>query len=238
MEKHERIWYAIRQSGKRKNEIAKLCHVAPAAVTHWTSGPKAIRDENLFSLARATGFRAEWLSLGTGPQKDPRIQGQGEVIGLVTALDADKPVIEDDVGLPYYEQVELAVGSSVVKVVEIAERKLRFSRKTLKVAGVEPSCAAIARLKGRAMEKLILDGAAIGFDTSFNHVVDGEIYAFDQGGMLRVQFLYKLPGGDIRIRSVNSDDYPDELVTREDFTRIKMLGRVFWWPTIRRAPPR
>ncbi|MOA32341.1 HTH-type transcriptional regulator PrtR [compost metagenome] len=88
------------------------------------------------------------------------------------------------------------------------------------------------------MEKLILDGAAIGFDTSFKHVVDGEIYAFDQGGMLRVRYLYKLPGGGIRIRSENSDEYPDELLTRKDCIRIKMLGRVFWWSTIRRSPPR
>ncbi|MCY1549191.1 HTH-type transcriptional regulator PrtR [compost metagenome] len=160
------------------------------------------------------------------------------MIGLVTALDADGPATDDDVGLPYYEQVEFAAGSGVIEVVEIADRKLRFSKETLKVAGVEPSCAAVARLKGRAMEKLILDGAAIGFDTSFKHVVDGEIYAFDQGGMLRVRYLYKLPGGGIRIRSENSDEYPDELLTRKDCIRIKMLGRVFWWSTIRRSPPR
>ncbi|MNF17695.1 HTH-type transcriptional regulator PrtR [compost metagenome] len=56
--------------------------------------------------------------------------------------------------------------------------------------------------------------------------------------MLRVRYLYKLPGGGIRIRSENSDEYPDELLTRKDCIRIKMLGRVFWWSTIRRSPPR
>ncbi|MDT4860869.1 HTH-type transcriptional regulator PrtR [compost metagenome] len=153
-------------------------------------------------------------------------------------MDADKPVIEDDADLPYYKQVEFVAGSSVIEVVEIADRKLRFSKETLKLAGIDPSCAAIARLNGRAMEKLILDGAAIGFDTSFKHVVDGEIYVFDQGGMLRVQYLYNLPGGGIRIRSENSDEYPDELLTREDVSCITILGRVFWWSTIRRAPLR
>ncbi|MCY1551952.1 HTH-type transcriptional regulator PrtR [compost metagenome] len=56
--------------------------------------------------------------------------------------------------------------------------------------------------------------------------------------MLRVQYLYNLPGGGIRIRSENSDEYPDELLTREDVSCITILGRVFWWSTIRRAPLR
>ncbi len=61
------------------------------------------------------------------------------------------------------------------------------------------------------MERLILDGAAIGFDTSFTHIVDGEIYAFNQDGMLRVKYLYSMPGNSVRIRSENSDEYPRPL---------------------------
>ncbi|MCY1353515.1 HTH-type transcriptional regulator PrtR [compost metagenome] len=126
----------------------------------------------------------------------------------------------------------------MIEFVEITDRKLRFSKETLQVAGVDPSFAAVAKFNGRAMEKLILGYAAIGFDMSFKHVVDGEIYAFDQKGMLRVKYLYKLPGGGIRIRSENSGEYPDELLTREEFARIRILGRVFWWSTVRRTPAR
>ncbi|MCY1384600.1 HTH-type transcriptional regulator PrtR [compost metagenome] len=71
---------------------------------------------------------------------------------------------------------------------------------------------------------------------SYKHIADGEIYAFDQQGTLRVAYLYKLPGGGIRIRSENSNEYPDELLTRKDFTRIKILGRIFWWTSIRHTP--
>ncbi|ARG87782.1 peptidase S24-like family protein [Pseudomonas aeruginosa] len=88
------------------------------------------------------------------------------------------------------------------------------------------------------MERLILDGAAIGFDTSFTHIVDGEIYAFNQDGMLRVKYLYSMPGNSVRIRSENSDEYPDEILTSDQFSQITMLGRVFWWSTVRRAPRR
>lgn len=89
------------------------------------------------------------------------------------------------------------------------------------------------------MERLILDGATIGFDTSDTSIFDGEIYAFNHGGLLRVKYLFRLPAGAVRIHSENSEDYPDEIMTSEQFREeVIMLGRVFWWSTVRRSPRR
>ncbi|WP_454869458.1 S24 family peptidase [Pseudomonas gorinensis] len=52
---------------------------------------------------------------------------------------------------------------------------------------------------GQSNGWLILDGAAIGFDTSFTNIVDGEIYAFNQDGMLRVKYLYSMPSNSVRV---------------------------------------
>ncbi|MGH8382601.1 LexA family protein [Pseudomonas sp.] len=71
MERHERIAKAIAVSGKKKGEIAAECGVANSAVTQWISGEsKSLRPENLYALAKATGFRAEWLAIGEGPEID------------------------------------------------------------------------------------------------------------------------------------------------------------------------
>ncbi|MCQ2994041.1 XRE family transcriptional regulator [Pseudomonas syringae] len=71
MERHERIAKAIAASGLKKGEIATACGVANSAVTQWISGEsKSLRPENLYSLAKATGFRAEWLAIGEGPETD------------------------------------------------------------------------------------------------------------------------------------------------------------------------
>ncbi|MFQ6574159.1 LexA family protein [Pseudomonas sp. UM16] len=71
MERHERIAKAIKASGKKKGEIATACGVANSAVTQWISGEsKSLRPENLYALAKATGFRAEWLAIGEGPETD------------------------------------------------------------------------------------------------------------------------------------------------------------------------
>jgi len=71
MERHERIAKAIAASGKKKGEIAAECGVANSAVTQWISGEsKSLRPENLYALAKSTGFRAEWLAIGEGPETD------------------------------------------------------------------------------------------------------------------------------------------------------------------------
>ncbi|NBA95532.1 LexA family transcriptional regulator [Pseudomonas sp. R5(2019)] len=71
MERHERIARAIAQSGKKKGQIATECGVANSAVTQWISGEsKSLKPENLYALAKATGYRAEWLAIGEGPETD------------------------------------------------------------------------------------------------------------------------------------------------------------------------
>ncbi len=165
------------------------------------------------------------------------IESNAEHIGEISVWDDGDALEEDDCEVPYYAEVEFAGGDGMTEVIEIAGRTLRFSAATLRSAGVDCRNAACAKVKGRSMERLILDGATIGFDRACTSIFDGEIYAFNQDGMLRVKYLYKLPGGGVRIRSENSEEYPDESMTPEQFRgEVLMLGRVFWWSTVRRAP--
>jgi SOS-response transcriptional repressor LexA len=79
MERHERIARAIALSGKKKGEIASLCGVANSAVTQWITGEsKSLRPENLYALAKATGFRAEWLAIGEGAEVEKAESNVGE----------------------------------------------------------------------------------------------------------------------------------------------------------------
>ena len=71
MERYERIAKAIATSGKRKSEIAAACGVSASAVTQWVSGEsKSMKPENIYALAKATGFHAKWLAIGEGPEQD------------------------------------------------------------------------------------------------------------------------------------------------------------------------
>lgn len=161
-------------------------------------------------------------------------ESNAELIGSMSAWDSKTPLGDDEVAIPLYKEVELAAGGGATEVIEVPGRLLRFAKSTLREAGVQEANAVCATIKGRSMERLIMDGATIGIDTGTTHIEDGEIYAFDQDGMLRVKYLYRLPGGGVRVRSENDEEFPDETLTAEQFASIRMLGWVFWWSTVRR----
>lgn len=162
------------------------------------------------------------------------IEANAELIGAMSAWDSSTPLGDDEVAIPLYKEVELAAGCGATEVIEVPGRLLRFAKSTLREAGVQEQHAVCATVKGHSMERLIMSGATIGIDTGSKHIEDGEIYAFDQDGMLRVKYLYRLPGGSVRVRSENDEEFPDEILTAEQFATIRMLGWVFWWSTVRR----
>ena len=79
------------------------------------------------------------------------------------------------------------------------------------------------------------DGTTVGVNTADTGIRDGEIYALDHDGMLRVKYLYRKPGGGMMIRSQNQDEHPDEHYTAQDISNqnIRIIGRVFWWSVLR-----
>jgi len=66
------------------------------------------------------------------------------------------------------------------------------------------------------------------------------MYALEHDGMLRVKYLYRLPGSGLRLRSHNASEYPDEIFSAEQIQaqHIHVLGWIFWWSTLnnRRHP--
>ena len=46
------------------------------------------------------------------------------------------------------------------------------------------------------------------------------------GGMGRFKVMYELPNSEFRLKSYNSEEYPDEVVSSDE---IEIIGRVFWW---------
>ena len=63
----ERIAYVISQYEGTQADLAVKINVTKSAVGQWKNGfIKNIRPENLFPLARETGFSAEWIGTGKG----------------------------------------------------------------------------------------------------------------------------------------------------------------------------
>ena len=241
----DRIKAARKHAQLTQRSLAEKVGVEQPVISQLETG-KNLRSVHLTKIAQVCRVSPLWLSEGVGAmiqdQAQPAKQAvdhELELLGELSAWDDGDPLDDDDCEVPYFAEVEFAGGNGMTEVVEVAGRKLRFSCATLRAAGVDKKCAAVARVKGRSMERLILDGAAIGFDMSDTSIIDGEIYAFNHGGMLRTKYLYRLPQGAVRISSENDDEYPDEVMTAEQWQEeVRMLGRVFWWSTVRRSPRR
>lgn len=225
----ERLALALEHAGISRADLARACGVRQPSVSDWFSGKtKNLTGLNLMNAAAALGVRQEWLGSGKG-----RMLGQPYELGRIEGWDSKTPLDDEDVEVPLYKEVELAAGSGTSHSIEINGRKLRFARSTLRDAGVDPALAACAKVTGNSMERLIMDGATIGIDRGRTQIKDGRIYALDHNGMLRVKYLYRMPGGGLRLHSENDSEHPDELYTAEQAAKdIKVLGWVFWWSQI------
>lgn len=217
-----------------QDELAALSGLSQSAIHKLVSG-KSSSTRRMPQLASALKCNVYWLTDGTGQpdqitatkttlQAEPAL-----MMGEFDVWDDDTPLHEDDVELPFFREVELAAGSGRTQVQENHGLKLRFSKRTLKRQGVEINHAACVTVSGNSMEPAMPDGCTIGIDTSKTQINNGKMYAIDHDGELRVKMLYKMPGGLIRLRSYNHEEWPDETVPAN---AIKILGKVFWYSVL------
>ncbi|WP_328590425.1 S24 family peptidase [Veronia nyctiphanis] len=155
------------------------------------------------------------------------------MLGNIEPWDSETGLDEDEVEVPLFTEVCLSAGPGAFPAPEVTGPKLRFARSTLTRKGIEPINAACAKVEGNSMEPVLPDSATIGVDTGNRTIKDGDMYAIDHDGMLRVKLIYRLPGGGLRLRSFNADEYPDEHYSKEESTAITIIGRVFWYSVLR-----
>jgi phage repressor protein C with HTH and peptisase S24 domain len=147
--------------------------------------------------------------------------------------DDDTPVEEDEVSIPFLREVELAAGSGRFVIEESERASLRFGKRSLRHNGVQFDQAKCVTVRGNSMLPVLRDGATVGVNVAkcgIGDIVDGDLYAINHNGQLRVKQLYRMPTG-IRLRSFNRDEHPDEDYTFQQMQdeQIIILGHVFWW---------
>lgn len=226
--------------GQRKSACAERWEMSPAHLSQILSDKtrKNLGDDVARRIEELEGLPRGWLDLAQKRAQQLLLidsTKEAEYAGPISVWDNETPLDEDEVELPYYDQVELAAGDGRIAVQEIPGRKLRFSLPALREAGVNPKKAICAKIRGNSMEPLIMDRSTIGIDQSATDVIDGEIYALEHKGMLRVKYLYRLPGGGLRLRSFNRAEHDDEEYSPKEMQSqgINIIGWVFWWSTLR-----
>ena len=226
MKFHDRLKLRMEERGIKAVELSKRIKATTGSISQWKSGLYVPSGNNLFALCRELRCSPEWLLYGTESEEPSDWLGGVEPWSGGTDLD------EDEVELPFFNEVELSAGGGKTQVQENHGVKLRFAKSTLKKCGVDAGSAACVRVKGDSMLPVLPDGATVGVDTASTSIKDGEMYALDHEGMLRVKLAYALPGGGIRLRSYNGDEFPGEIYHGEDANNIRIIGRVFWYSVL------
>lgn len=218
MNRPERIAHAIETSGKSKSEIAKLCDVAPSAVTQWINGEsKTLKAESVFALAKATGYRAEWLTFGIGPERD---EGAAP----------SEPDEKDYAVIPQYTAKGSSGSGYMNDHVEVLGG-LAFKRAWLKRMSLNAENLRVIYNQGDSNWPTLSDGEVLLIDVSRRDPGNGHMYAlYDPDSEIIIKRLIRDLTGGWLIRSDNQDKmrYPDMPISDQGMQEVEIIGRVVW----------
>jgi phage repressor protein C with HTH and peptisase S24 domain len=218
----------LKASGLTQKELAERANISQVMVHKLISG-KAKESSKLVAIAGVLGCTAEELMYGLEKHVPT---SNAEWAGPMETWDSSTPLNDDEVEIPFYMEVELAAGHGIAEALHYNGPKLRFAKSTLRKSSVDPTNAACVRVNGNSMEPVLPNGSTVGVDKSQTSVIDGKMYAINHDGMLRIKTLYKLPGGGLRLRSFNTEEWPDERYEGDSINLIKIIGKVFWYSVL------
>lgn len=221
--------------GRTKAACAEKWDTSASALSQISSRKpnRNLGDQLARKIEKAEGLPSGWFDVEhrelelASSRAGYRPDSNAEFVPI-EVVEGNEPLRPDEVLLPVFREVEFAAGNGATQVMENHGAQERFSLIRLAQAGVQPENAALAFVKGDSMMPAIRHGSTIGIDKGCRTVTDGNTYALDHDGMLRVKQLYRLPLNRVRVVSENSDEYPEEIYSLADPDAPKILGRVFY----------
>ena len=205
----------------------------------YTRGVPAYRMEE---VARLLSVNSHWLKTGEGPEdaKHLHLLDESGHTFDAQAIRGIYTVIEPmDVELPLYKEMPIARGAHKTHIVEDNGQFIRLPKSHLDSLEINHADVFCVHMLGNGMGARIEDGSTLAIDRGLTKVIDGEIYAIDHDGMLRIKYLHRMPGNALRLRSYNKTEHPDEILSAEQIEKqnIRVLGWVFWWSTLNKRRP-
>lgn len=211
----DRLKIAMAMKGTNQTKIGEAVGLSQAAIQKLVVG-KSQSSSKIEEIAKFLGVNRLWLEHGV----DGNV-GSGDFGVWSVELADDK----DSVEIPLLTDSELVSGSYLNPSPDNQSRKIKFAYSTLRRLGVDPCKAACVSVKGDSMEPVLRDGSMVGVDVSRKEIIDGKMFAVSIRGLLKIKVLTQLSSTTVRVKSYNSDEYPDEDVNMSD---INVEGWIFW----------
>ncbi|KAF2389884.1 helix-turn-helix transcriptional regulator [Pseudomonas frederiksbergensis] len=218
--------------------FAEFLDTSPQNVHNWYT--RGVPAHCMEEVARKLSVHSTWLKAAEGPKDLCLFDETGNTYNTQAIRGVYTVIEPNDVELPFYKETPVAPGSSKTHVIEDISHPIRLPRGHLDSLEINHKDAICAYMVGNSMAEKIADGSTIAIDRGLTQIVDGEIYAIEHDGMLRIKYLHRMPGNGLRLRSHNSAEYPDEVFrpAQIEEQNIRVLGWVFWCSTLnKRRPP-
>lgn len=136
---------------------------------------------------------------------------------------------DDEFEYPHYHEVYVTGGDKELPALENSTEPSRMKKAIARKAGASMSHTFSYILEGESMAPKIMNKACVTADASKKIVKDGKIYVFRHGVMRRTKYLFNRPDGGLTIRSENKEEYPEEVVTKDEMHDIEIIGWVYHW---------
>jgi phage repressor protein C with HTH and peptisase S24 domain len=232
----DRFRALLKEANIRSVDFAKLYGVKSQHVNNWFN--RGIPAGRIHNIARMLTVSPEWLACGEGP-KTPLGLGPGITYDAAETQGVYSVPETLDIELPFHKEAPIAPGETTTHIIEDPDQSIRLPRSHLESLEINPKDAICITMVGDSMAERIEDGSTVAIDRGLTQIVDGQIYALEHDGMLRIKYLHRIPGNRLRLRSHNSAAYPDEVFSAEqiDAQNIRVIGWVFWWSTLSKKRP-
>ncbi|GAA4400456.1 S24 family peptidase [Quisquiliibacterium transsilvanicum] len=205
-----------------------------------TGRPRQMGDRLARAIEQCLELPEGWLDV---PHEAPTSAPQGDAVAppqsggsrpkiawhSVIAWETPADLPDNEFALVSRRAVKLAAGNGKLVFEDEELPPLPFRADWLRGRRVTKHAnLVIVYAEGDSMEPDIRDGDAVLLDMGQREIVDGQVYAIDYGGHLRVKRLQKRWDGGLIILSDNNEKYPPESLPPDHASHIMVLGRVIW----------
>ncbi|WP_035853519.1 XRE family transcriptional regulator [Deefgea rivuli] len=242
----DRLRHRRKELKLSQEDLGKKIGVSQSSIGNIESGRNRSATF-LPQLADALGISALWLAEGKGPMiSNNPLGGQSNaslsidndeatrILAANQALKAGEISLEEyaehtnSIALPFYE-IKASCGTGELTF-EVISHQYFTDKNELNRLGLKPEHTFWCRAAGDSMEPTVKDGDRLLVEQLDGHsltdILNNRIYLFSWNGELFCKRLIRQMDGSLLVKSDNSENHRDTLITTEQIGQMKLIGRV------------
>lgn len=207
------------RAGKSQTDVAEAVGIKQPTYQSIESG-KTKKSAFIPMIAQYLGVDPLWLATGESDSSFSK----NDIYDPVIPDDGDEQFIWIDVVEATFS---CGTGEDIEFHFDTINGKIPFTPSYFKSKGIDEKGVKIIKAKGDSMAEFINDGDLVGIDMYDTNIMDGGIYAVYFAGEGVIKQIFKEADGSLILHSLN-EKYRDRVVTEENGSNFKVMGRQFW----------